>query len=131
MMYHRVYTLTHGVSLLGLRPQDFVVILFSFIVGLNVIGALFPGYLRLVIAAAFIFLTFKVWQSLRDRVPDKYLLHLFRWLSEPEVYRAGADFKAIPLEVDPSTVREQRESFSPTTERLEPKQKEGALAHLA
>ena len=130
MMYHRVYQLTHGVSLLGLRPQDFAVILFSFVVGLNVIGALFPGYLRLVIAAAFIFLTFKVWQSLRDRVPDKYLLHLFRWLSEPEVYRAGPDFRAIPLEVNPKTVREQRERRSPT-ERLEPKQKEGALAHLA
>lgn len=96
-MYHRVYTLTHGISLLGLRPQDLIVIFFSFTLGLNVIGALFPGYLRLVAAAAFILLTFKVWQSLRDRMPDKYLLHLFRWLSEPEVYRASPDCSATPL----------------------------------
>ena len=100
-MYHRVYTLTHGVSQLGLRPQDFVVILFSFTIGLNVIGAFFEGFLRLIVAAAFIFLTFKVWQSLRDRMPDKYLLHLFRWLSEPEVYRVSPDVRAIPLLIKP------------------------------
>ena len=131
-MYHRVYTLTHGVSQLGLRPQDFVVILFGFTIGLNVIGAFFEGYLRLVVAAAFLFLTFKVWQSLRDRMPDKYLIHLFRWLSEPEVFRASPDSRAIPLLIKPRALEETYAKTARVAKDVNKHAKEGeSLAHLA
>ena len=113
-MRHRVYHLTHGVSLLGLRPQDFVVILFSVLIGLNVLGALFPGRWRLVFAGVFIFLTFKGWQVLRDRLPNKFFLHLFRWLSEPEVFKVRPDFRAIPLVVNPVSVQKKRKSSAPS-----------------
>ena len=131
MMHHRVYKLTHGVSLLGLRPQDFVVILFSVIIGLNVLGALFPGYLRLVVAAAFIFLTFKVWQSLRDRLPEHYFSHLFRWLSEPEVYRPSPDLRAIPLIVDPKAARANKPRQPQPPLSVREAIEGGANAHLA
>ena len=116
-MRHRVYHLTHGVSLLGLRPQDFIVILFSVLIGLNILGALFPGRWRLVSAGAFIFLTFKGWQALRDRLPNKFFLHFFRWLSEPEVYRACPDYRAIPLVVDPVVVQQKRKLSTPLNAR--------------
>ena len=128
-MYHRVYTLTHGVSQLGLRPQDVVVLLFAFTIGLKVIGAFFPGYLRLVAAAAFIVLTFRAWQSLGGRMPDRYLLHLFRWLSEPEVYRAGPDVRAIPLLVKPRALK--RTNFAPVSAGANKHTQEGeSFAHL-
>ncbi len=116
-MRHRVYHLTHGVSLLGLRPQDFIVILFSVLIGLNVFGALFPGRWRLVFAGAFIFLTFKGWQALRDQLPNKFFLHLFRWLSEPEVYRVRPDYRAIPLVVDPAVMQRKRQRPLPLSVR--------------
>lgn len=129
-MHHRVYKLTHGVSLLSLRPQDIVVLLFSIILGLNVVGALFPGRLRLVVAGAFIFLVFKVWQGLRDRLPDKFFLHLFRWLSEPEVYRVRPDNRAIPLVVDPTALRRPAPSGKIVVSNEETGHQERAHAQL-
>lgn len=103
-MRHRIFELHHGVSLLGLKPQDLVVLYFSYVLGLQVFGALFSGRSRVLFAALFILLTFKMWQRLRDKLPDKFFAHLMRWLSEAEVYAPTPDVHAVPLIVDPERV---------------------------
>lgn len=107
-MRHRVYRTTHGVSFMGFKPEDFVVLLLSVSLGLNVLGALFPGRWRLIFAVAFVFIGFRGWRRVRDKVPDKFLAHLGLWLSEPEVYRVGRDMEPVPLVVDPQAVRRSR-----------------------
>lgn len=109
-MQHRLFKLSHGLSLLGLRPQDLVILFVGFLLGLQVLGGLFPGRLRIVFAAAFIFVTFRAWQGVRDKVPDKFLLHLLGWLSEPDAYRIQPDTHAIPLVVDPQLPPDARET---------------------
>lgn len=100
-MVHRLYKLDHGVSLLGLKPQDLIVLYGAFMVGFQLLGGIFPGRLRIVFAVLFIFVVFKLWQALRDRLPEKFFLHLALWLSEPEVYRPTPEQRALPLVVDP------------------------------
>jgi hypothetical protein len=104
-MSHPIYKLTHRLSLLGIQPQDLIVLVFTFNIGLQVLGALFPGRLRVVFAVIFIVVTFRAWQAVRDKVPDKFFLHLFVWLSEADVYRIRPQTAAIPLVVDPARVR--------------------------
>jgi hypothetical protein len=107
-MTHRLYKLTHGVSLLGLKPQDLVILYLAYMLGFQLLGPLFPGRGRVVFAVVFILIVFKLWQALRDKLPEKFFQHLAMWLSEPEVYRAGPDHQALPLMVDPVKVREAR-----------------------
>ena len=93
---------------MGFRPEDFLVLFLSVSLGLNVLGALFPGRLRLLFAVAFVFLVFRAWRRVRDKVPDKFLRHLALWLSEPEVFRTGRDLRPVPLVVDPEWVLSSR-----------------------
>lgn len=110
-MNHRIYKLTHRVSLMGFRPQDMIVLYVSYMLGFQIIGSAFPGRGRILFAIVFIVITFQAWQLIRDKLPDRFFAHLFLWLSEPEIHHAGADTHAIPLVVDPERIK-QRADFA-------------------
>jgi hypothetical protein len=112
-MVHRLYKLDHGVSLLGLKPQDMIVLYGAFMIGFQLLGGLFPGRFRIVFAVLFVFMVFKLWQALRDRLPEKFFLHLALWLSEPEVYRPTPERQALPLVVDPVRIAAARRVEAP------------------
>ena len=105
-MLHPLYKVSHRLSLLGIQPQDLVVLLIAFNVGLQLLGVFFPGRLRILFALVFIVVLFRAWQLIRDRLPDKFFRHLFLWLSEADVYRARPALRAIPLLVDPAALRQ-------------------------
>jgi hypothetical protein len=101
---HRIYQLSHGVSFMGFRPEDFLVLFLSISLSLNVLGALFPGRLKLLVATLVGILTLRAWRRARDKMPEKFLWHLALWLSEPEVLRVGRDLRPVPLVVNPAQV---------------------------
>lgn len=113
MMVHRLYKLDHGVSLLGLKPQDLILLYAAFMIGFQLLGGLFPGRWRIVFAVLFVFIAFKLWQALRDRLPEKFFSHLALWLSEPEVYHPTPEQRALPLVVDPVRIAAARRPGAP------------------
>lgn len=99
MLRHRVYRLKTKVSLLGLELADWFVILLSWLLLKQGLNALVGERLSLLAAAIGTFLVFRLWQGLKDKVPEKFVLHLISWFAEADSYRLYPDFKTGPLTV--------------------------------
>lgn len=103
-MRHRVYRLRSKVSLLGLELSDWFVILLGWLVCKQFFGSFLGTRVSLLTAIVATFLVFKVWQRIKDNVPEKCAVHLAGWLSEADVYRVGPDTKNVPLVVHPEAL---------------------------
>lgn len=104
-MRHRVYRLKNKVSLMGLELTDWFVVLLSWLVFKQILGSLLGARLGLLVAIIGTFLVFKVWQRVKDTIPDQYFLHLMAWLTEADVYCLKPDRKNVPLVVYPEALK--------------------------
>lgn len=98
-MKRRIYKLATKFTLLGLDPGDWAILFGTFVATLNFFQNL-GSRLSLFIAILCTALVFFAWHFIKDKVPDKFMNHLFTWLGEPEVYKVVPDTKNIPLVVD-------------------------------
>ncbi len=101
MLRHRVYRLKSKVSLLGLELIDWFVILVSWLLFKQGMTAPLGSRLSLLVAAIGTFLVFRLWQRVKDNVPERYAAHLMAWLTEADVYRLGPDIYNAPLIIRP------------------------------
>jgi hypothetical protein len=99
-MKRRIYKLSTKFTLLGLEGADFGILFATFVVTLNffrnTLGQRSAVFLSLA-ATTFVFF---VWHLVKDKVPEKFINHLFGWLGEPEVYKVVQDTQNVPLVVD-------------------------------
>jgi hypothetical protein len=98
-MKRRIYKLSTKFTMLGMDAGDLGVLFGTFVVTLNFfqnLGSRLSLFLAIVCTA----LVFFVWHLVKDKVPDKFMNHLFSWLGEPEVYKIVPDTKNVPLVVD-------------------------------
>ncbi len=86
---------------MGLELTDWFVILLSWLVCKQFFSSFLGVRISLLTAIIATFLVFKVWQRIKDHVPDKYASHLAGWLSEADIYCVGPDTKNVPLVVHP------------------------------
>ena len=100
MLRHRVYRLKTSVSLLGLELSDWVVLLLSWLSFKQSLTGLLGSRLSLLGAIIGTFLAFKLWQRIKDTMPDKFAVHLMTWLSEADSYRLYPDLKGSPFIVN-------------------------------
>ena len=107
MVRHRVFRLKSKVSLLGLELTDWVVVLVSWLILKQILAAPLGDRLSLLIAAIGTFLVFRLWQKVKDVMPEKYPMHLMTWLTEADVYRLSPDLKNVPLVVYPEALRKE------------------------
>ena len=89
---------------MGLELTDWFVILLSWLVCKQFFSSFLGVRTSLLTAIIATFLVFKVWQRIKDNVPDKYASHLAGWLSEADIYRVGPDTKNVPLVVHPEAM---------------------------
>ena len=108
MVRHRVFRLKSRVSVLGLELSDWVVVLVSWLSLKQTLTPSLGDRLSLLIAAIGTFLVFKLWQRVKDVMPDKYPSHLMTWLTEADVYRLSPDLKNVPLVVYPEALRSNK-----------------------
>jgi hypothetical protein len=98
-MKRRIYKLGTKFTMLGLDPADWGILFGTFAGSLQ----LFQGTgnrLSLLIAIVCTSLVFFVWTLVKDKVPEKFMDHLFALLGEPEVYKVVQDTRNVPLVVD-------------------------------
>lgn len=100
MLRHRVYRLKSRLSLLGLELADWFVILAAWF-ALKQLAGTWGGRASLLIAALGTWLALRLWQRVKDAVPERFAAHLLAWLSEADVYRLGPDLEGAPLVVAP------------------------------
>ena len=105
MLRHRVFRLKSRVSVLGLELTDWVVILVSWLILKQTSTTLLGDRLSFLIAIIGTFLVFRLWQKVKDTMPDKYPFHLIGWLTEADVYRLSPDLKNVPLVVYPEALQ--------------------------
>ena len=86
---------------MGLELTDWFVVLLSWLVCKQFFSSFLGVRISLLTAIIATFLVFKVWQRIKDNVPDKYASHLVSWLTEADIYRTGPDTKNVPLVVHP------------------------------
>jgi hypothetical protein len=98
-MKRRIYKLGTKFTMLGLDAGDLGVLFGTFVVTLNFFQNL-GSRLSLFLSIVFTALIFFIWHLVKDRVPDKFMNHLFSWLGEPEVYKIVPDTKNVPLVLD-------------------------------
>ena len=108
MVRHRVFRLKSKVSVLGLEFTDWVVVLLSWLILKQLLATPLGDRLSLLVAAIGTFLVFRLWQKVKDVMPDKYPLHLMAWLTEADVYRLSPDLKNVPLVVYPEALRSNK-----------------------
>jgi hypothetical protein len=101
----RIYKLSTKFTLLGLEGADFGILFATFVVTINFFKNTLGQRTALFLSLAATALVFFVWHLVKDKVPDKFMTHLFGWLGEPEVYKVVPDTKNIPLVVDFNEVR--------------------------
>lgn len=111
MLRHRIFRLKSKVSLLGLELTDWVVVLVSWLVLKQGLSGLLGDRLSLLIAATCTFAVFRLWQRIKDVMPDRYAFHLIAWLIEADVYRLSPDFKNAPLIVQPEVLSKTRPTY--------------------
>ena len=99
MMRHRVYRLGGRVSLLGLELADWFIILIAWLALKQLAGPL-GSRLSLFIAGVGTFLAFRLWQRVKDAVPERFAAHLMVWMIEADVYCLGPDIHNAPLIVE-------------------------------
>jgi uncharacterized ion transporter superfamily protein YfcC len=98
-MKRRIYKLGTKFTMLGLDPADWGILFGTFAASLQ----LFQGTgnrLSLLIAIVCTAIVFFIWHLVKDKVPEKFMNHLFTWLGEPEVYKVVQDTRNVPLVVD-------------------------------
>ena len=108
MSRHRIFRLKSRVSVLGLELVDWVVILVCWLVLKQTLTIPLGDRLSLLVAAIGTFLLFRLWQQVKDVMPDKYPSHLTTWLTEADVYRLSPDLKNAPLIVHPEVLGRNR-----------------------
>ena len=102
---HRVYRLRNRLTLLGLDLADWGVVVGTWLTALQTLGPLFGGRGRLLVAVLATFGVFRAWASLKDRVPEKFAIHLVFWLAEREINHVRPDPALAPVIVDPARIR--------------------------
>lgn len=114
-MRHRVYKLRNRLTLLGLDLADWGVVVGSWLLALQTVGPLVGGRGRLLVAVVVTVLAYRGWVTLKDRVPERFAIHLLLWLAEREVNRVTPDPQLFPVIVDPSRVRAYESPVRPAT----------------
>ena len=105
MLRHRIFRLKSKVSLLGLELTDWVIVLVSWLVLKQGLSDPLGDRLSLLVAALGTFIAFRLWQQVKDVMPDKYPFHLMSWLTEADIYRLSPDLKNAPLLVHPEALK--------------------------
>ena len=102
---HRIYKLESRLSLMGLSPDDWFVLAGSWILWLQTWGMFtHSSRVQLLLTVFTAGATFLVWRRVKDRVPSHFLRNLIGWLSEADVYHAGADVYCLPHVVNTEAV---------------------------
>jgi len=91
MERHRLFNLETSLSLMGLELDDWVIIIGSWTLTLQIAGLLLAPRPRLLIATLVAGAGFLLYRRLKDRVPKKFGWHLLTYLTEADTYRAVAD----------------------------------------
>ncbi len=117
-MRHKVYRLGAKLSIMGLEIPDLMVLFSTWMVSLQVLGAFVHPRARFLFACLVTFIVLKVWQGVKDKVPDKFGGHLMSWITETETYSVAPDTEQHPLVVDYAKVLK---STSAKPKTLEPK----------
>lgn len=99
MERHRLFHLETALSLMGLELDDWIVILGSWILALQLAGLALPPRPRLLIATLFAGSGFLIYRRIKDRVPQRFLRHLLSYLTEADTYRAIPDTHNLPSTV--------------------------------
>jgi hypothetical protein len=106
MLRHRVYHLRSRVSLLGLELADWLVLLMSWLaLKQGLVGVLGERF-SLLAALLGTWTVLRLWQRVKDRVPERFAMHLMTWLGEADSYRLGPDLRGCPLVVRPAVPQE-------------------------
>ncbi|MGL4608832.1 MAG: hypothetical protein ACRCYY_03975 [Trueperaceae bacterium] len=107
-MRRRIYKLQTKFTLLGMDGADWGVIIGTFAFSINFFQSTLGSRAAIFLSILCTALNYFIWHLIKDRVPEKFSEHLFRWLAEPEVYKVVADTKNVPLVVDLEEVRRSR-----------------------
>ncbi len=116
-MRHKVYRLGAKLSIMGLEIPDLMVLFSTWMVSLQLLGAFVHPRARFLFACLVTFIVLKVWQGVKDKVPDKFGGHIMSWITETETYSVAPDTEQHPLVVDYKVLK----STSAKPKTLEPK----------
>jgi hypothetical protein len=98
-MKRRIYKLKSEFTILGLGVTDWAILFGTFIFTINFFRPL-GGRMSLVLCLVCTAAVYLGWNLIKDNVPDKFMNHLVKWLSEPEVYKVVPDTKNVPLVIN-------------------------------
>jgi hypothetical protein len=103
-MRHKVFRLNSKLSIMGLEMTDLMVLFATWMVSLQILGSFIHPRARLIFACIVTIVALKLWQRVKDKVPDKFGSHLMSWITETETYTVAPDTEQHPLIVDHAKV---------------------------
>jgi len=107
MERHRLFKLETALSLMGLEVDDWIIIVGSWTLILQVFGLILTPRPRLLAATFMAGITFLIHRHLKDRVPQRFARHLLRYLTEADTYRVTADVHNLPHVVETHSTARQ------------------------
>jgi hypothetical protein len=120
-MRHKVFRLNSKLSIMGLEMTDLMVLFATWMVSLQILGSFIHPRARLIFACIVTIVALKLWQRVKDKVPDKFGSHLMSWITETETYTVAPDTEQHPLIVDYARVLEAKKVPTENATTLEPK----------
>jgi len=97
----RVYKLGTALSIFGFQLSDLGILFAVWTVTFQGLTSGMEPRLRLLTTVIVVFIFSRLWISVRDKLPDKFFLHLLNWISEADIYRIAPDRFNLPLVVNP------------------------------
>lgn len=96
MERHRLFNLETALSLMGLEVDDWIIIVGSWTLMLQLFGLVLTPRPRLLVATLVAGMVFLLHRRLKDRVPQKFARHLLTYLNEADAYRVVPDTYNLP-----------------------------------
>ena len=97
----RVYKLGTALSIFGFQLSDLGILFAVWTVTFQGLTSGMEPRLRLLTTVIVVFIFSRVWISIRDKLPDKFFMHLLNWVSEADIYSVKSDRFNLPLVVNP------------------------------
>lgn len=96
MARHRLFNLETTLSLMGLEVDDWIIIVGSWTLMLQLFGLLLTPRPRLLVATLVAGMVFMLHRRLKDRVPQKFARHLLTHIKEADIYHVVPDTHNLP-----------------------------------
>jgi hypothetical protein len=85
---------------MGLEVTDLFILIAAWMFNLQVLGDFVHPRAKFLFAGVVTFIILKIWQSVKDKVPDQFGSHIMDWITETEVYSVAPDAEQHPLIVN-------------------------------